>query len=174
MKNSGSKISNRKLRGEWAEMCFMARAAENGLQVNKPWGEMARYDLAIGHEGQFVRVQVKSTTARLGTGYQCTVRGGHRPYEGDVFDFLAAYLVPDDVWYIIPAALVSGQGCVSPYPRLETSKYALYKEAWELLRSRPASSAGVVAQLHGCADELWQPQPVESVARTSLNSPLAI
>jgi hypothetical protein len=155
MKNGGSRISNRKLRGEWAELCFMARAAENGLQVNKPWGEMARYDFVIGHEGQFVRVQVKSTMAREGTGYHCTVRGGHRPYEGDVFDFLAAYLVPDDVWYIIPATVVSGQGGVSLYPRSRNSKYAPYKEAWELLRSRPAGSVGVVAQLHACAGEFW-------------------
>jgi hypothetical protein len=154
MKNSGSKISNRKLRGEWAEMCFMARAAEHGLQVNKPWGEMARYDFVIGHEGQFVRVQVKSTMARLGTGYTCTVRGGHRPYEDDVFDFLAAYLVPDDVWYIIPAALVSGQGCVTLYPRSKNSKYAPYKEAWSLLRSRPEASPDTIAEIQACADEL--------------------
>lgn len=166
MKNSGSKISNRKLRGEWAELCFMARAAEHGLQVNKPWGEMARYDFVIGHEGQFVRVQVKSTMARLGTGYQCTVRGGHRPYEGDVFDFLAAYLVPDDVWYIIPAALVSGHGCVTLYPRSKNSKYAPYKEAWDLLCSRRVPIAGTLPQLDACAAEFYLPQQVKSPVLT--------
>ena len=42
---AGAKIKHPKLRGEWAELCFMVRAAEKGLQVSKPWGETARYDL---------------------------------------------------------------------------------------------------------------------------------
>jgi hypothetical protein len=153
MKNRGMKISNRKLRGEWAEMCFMTRAAEHGLQVNKPWGEMARYDFVIGHRGQFVRVQVKSTLFRDGGGYSCTVRGGHRPYIGDVFDFLAAFLIPEDVWYIIPAELVQGQGCVTLYPSLEKSKYAAYKEAWHLLRSRPGASPAIIDRIDACAGD---------------------
>jgi len=38
------KIKHHKRRGEWAEMRFMAMATENGLEVSKPYGEMARYD----------------------------------------------------------------------------------------------------------------------------------
>jgi len=33
-------------------------------------------------------------------GYSCTVRGCRGPYEGDPFDFLAAYLIPVDMWYL--------------------------------------------------------------------------
>jgi hypothetical protein len=156
MNNRGMKISNRKLRGEWAEMCFMTRAAEHALQVNKPWGEMARYDFVIGHRGQFVRVQVKSTLFKEGRGYSCTVRGGHRPYVGDVFDFLAALINPEDIWYIIPAKLIRGRGCVALHPRLEQSKYAPYKEAWHLLRSRPGASPGVIDRIDACADVFLQ------------------
>ncbi len=47
MKNRGMKIKHPKLRGEWAELRFMTRAAEHGLCVTKPWGETARYDLVI-------------------------------------------------------------------------------------------------------------------------------
>ena len=36
-------IKHAKQRGEWAEMRFMARAAEHGLQVSKPWGESTSY-----------------------------------------------------------------------------------------------------------------------------------
>ena len=61
MKNKGMKIKHPKLRGEWAELRFMTRAAEHGLCVTKPWGKTARYDFAVEHEGHFVRVQVKST-----------------------------------------------------------------------------------------------------------------
>jgi hypothetical protein len=156
MKNRGMKISNRKLRGEWAEMCFMTRAAEHGLQVNKPWGEMARYDFVIGHRGHFVRVQVKSTLFREGRGYSCTVRGGHRPYVGDVFDYLAALIIPEDIWYIIPAELIRGRGCVALHPSLEQSKYAPYKEAWHLLRSQPGASPATIDRIDACADDLSQ------------------
>jgi hypothetical protein len=32
-------IEDKKQRGEWAEMKFMARAAEHGLPGSKPWGD---------------------------------------------------------------------------------------------------------------------------------------
>ena len=55
---AGAKIKHPKLRGEWAELCFMVRAVEKGYQVSKPWGETARYDFAVERDGHFVRVQV--------------------------------------------------------------------------------------------------------------------
>jgi len=45
------KIKHCKRRGEWAEMRFMAMAAENGLEVTKPFGEMARYALTAQADG---------------------------------------------------------------------------------------------------------------------------
>src|SRR6059058_2634395 len=67
-------------------------------------------------------------------GYSCTGRGCRGPYEGDPFDFLAAYLIPVDMWYIIPAERFSGQGSIALYPQLKKAKYGPYKEAWHLLR----------------------------------------
>jgi hypothetical protein len=54
-------IPHPKARGEWAEMRFMARAAEHRLCVAKPWGDMAPYDFAVEHNGRFLRVQEKCT-----------------------------------------------------------------------------------------------------------------
>src|SRR5438309_11906201 len=67
-------------------------------------------------------------------GYSCTVRGCRGPWEGDPFDFLAAYLIPVDMWYIIPAARFCGQGSIALYPQVKKSKYGPYKEGWHLLR----------------------------------------
>jgi hypothetical protein len=64
MGKNGAGIKHPKLRGEWAELRFMARAAEQGFQVSKPWGETARYDFVVEAAGRFVRVQVKSTMFR--------------------------------------------------------------------------------------------------------------
>ena len=151
MTKNGAGIKHPKLRGEWAEMRFMARAAENGYQVSKPWGETARYDFVVEAAGRFVRVQVKSTMFRDRGGYSCSVRGCRGPYVGDVFDFLAVYLILEDLWYIVPADLVRGQGSIAVYPRLKKSKYGAYREAWDLLRG------GRVESIEACEEnpEMW-------------------
>jgi hypothetical protein len=44
--------------GEWAELRFMVRAAEEGLRAAKPYGESASYDFIVEHKRRFLRVQV--------------------------------------------------------------------------------------------------------------------
>ena len=133
-KRRGMGIKHPKVRGEWVELWFMLRAIELGLHLNKPWGEVRPYDFAVEDRGKFVRVQVKSTMFKDRGGYSCSVRGSEGPYEGDPFDYLAAYVFQEDLWYIIPAELVVGQGSIALYPNLKTAKYGPYKEAWDLLR----------------------------------------
>ena len=112
----------------------MMRAAEHNLQVNKPWGETAHYDFIVEVAGRFARVQVKSTTFKDRGGYSCTVRRCSGPYTGDAFDFVAAYLIAEDIGYIIPADKIRGHRSIALYPRLKRSKYERYREAWHLLR----------------------------------------
>ena len=76
------------------------------------------------------------------------MRGCRGPYEGDPYDFVAAYLILEDLWYIIPAEVIRGQGSIAVYPGLKKSKYARYREAWHLLRGR----AGKVATIEACAE----------------------
>jgi hypothetical protein len=114
----------------------MARAAEKGLTVTKPWGESARYDVAVERGGVFVRVQVKSTAYRVGRAYVCNVRSDNRlhPYTERQIDYLAAYVIPEDVWYILPARVaVALKGNIWLSPLKPGHKYERYKEAWELL-----------------------------------------
>jgi PD-(D/E)XK nuclease superfamily protein len=152
MKKNGARIKHPKLRGEWAELCFMVRATEKGLTVSKPWGETTHYDFVVESKKHFVRVQVKSTTFKDRGGYSCTVRGCRGPYIGDVFDFVAAYLIPEDLWYIIPAEMIRGQGSVALYPQLRKSKYAPYREAWHLLRGTESREA-TIAAIQACTEE---------------------
>src|SRR3981081_4618797 len=99
-----------KTRGEWVESVFMVRAGERGLAVSKPWGESNSYDFVIGRPARFVGVQVKSTVCQSGGGYECCIRGrGNKAYRRGSFDFLAAYVVLKDAWYIIPAGKVLGK-----------------------------------------------------------------
>lgn len=57
-------ITDKKKRGEWAELRFMAKASEHGFNLTKPWGDSLPYDLAIDLDGRLIRVQVKSTLYR--------------------------------------------------------------------------------------------------------------
>src|SRR5579864_3890479 len=96
MKTPGMRIKKPKQRGEWAELRFMARAAENGLSVSKPWGDSGRYDVVVDHNGQLLRIQVKSTMHKSHGSRVCNSRPDiTKRYKQREFDFLAAYIIPD-------------------------------------------------------------------------------
>ena len=107
-----------KERGEWAELRFMARAAERGLNVSRPHGDSASYDVGVEHNGRFLRVQVKSTTYRRKGSYTCNIVGpGRRRYVKGRVDFFAVYLVPIDLWYIVPFEVVESNLSLNLIPR---------------------------------------------------------
>jgi len=152
MSNPGLKIKNQKRRGEWAEMRFMARASERGMTVTKPWGDSARYDLIVECEGGFLRVQVKSTTCRKNNSYPCNLHGAHAAYTKEDFDFIAAYIIPLDIWYIIPSeAAIRGKERLYLTPGSPKTRYAPYREAWHLLlEERPARFAADLCFHRAC------------------------
>ena len=132
-----------KERGEWVELQFMAAAASHGYRVLKPWGDSLEYDVAIEHGGDIVRVQVKSSSVRNGTGYFCQFRRNWRvaePYSLDELDLFATYVIPVETWYLIPAALIlkpTLKTAITVYPvtalKEDRYKYEHYREAWGLL-----------------------------------------
>jgi hypothetical protein len=105
MGQRGTQFKNAKERGEWAEIRFVARATEQRFRVSKPWGDSAPYDVMVEREGLTYRVQVKSTMRRArGGSYACHMPAGDRLlYVLEEIDFVAAYVIPADLWYIIPA-----------------------------------------------------------------------
>ena len=127
-------ISGCKQRGEWAELCFMARAAGRGLSVTRPHGDSASYDVGIEHNGRYVRVQVKSTTFERHGSYTCNIisKTGVR-YAQNKLDIFAVYLVPIDLWYIIPFEVAANNKSLNLTP-YDGHKFAQYIEAWHLLR----------------------------------------
>lgn len=128
-------IKDAKARGEWVESVFMARAGELGFAVSRPWGDSRSYDFVVGRPGTFVSVQVKSTICRSGGGYECCIKGKKdEPYEPGSFDFLAAYVVLEDAWYILPASKVAGRETVCLFSKSKFARYEDYLEAWQLLR----------------------------------------
>jgi hypothetical protein len=136
-------FKNFKVRGEWVELQFMAQAIRHRFKVLKPWGDSSAYDVAVEHGRRLLRVQVKSTSYRLGNGYQCSFRPNHlgARYSPRKVDFFAALVIPEDVWYILPSSVVlktkSDMLVLCPHrPQVKSdgNRYEIYLEAWNLLR----------------------------------------
>ncbi|MGH9580825.1 MAG: group I intron-associated PD-(D/E)XK endonuclease [Terriglobales bacterium] len=123
--------------GEWAEIRFMAEATGRGLTVLKPYGDSARFDFAVSSGGPLHRVQVKSTSSMTcSDAYPCNYHTQRKPYSPQDHDFLAAYVIPCDAWYIIPAeAIRLGTLMLYLYPhrRRSRGRWENYREAWNLL-----------------------------------------
>ena len=142
MKGSGQ-FSTFKQRGEWVELLFMAAAASHGYHILKPWGDSLAYDVAIEHAGGLLRVQVKSSSVRNGTGYFCQFHRNYltkHPYTVDEVDLFATYIIPVATWYLIPAAVIlkpTVKVGLTLYPvtalRKDRYRYEHYREAWGLL-----------------------------------------
>jgi hypothetical protein len=122
-----------KSQGELVELRFLLRAAELRLNVSKPYGDSTPYDFLVESGGEVFKVQVKSTGFRhLGSkSYVCATH--HRkPYKKKEVNFVAAYIVGEDAWYIIPLHAIAGRQ-VYLNPRFRRNKYRRYREAWDLL-----------------------------------------
>ncbi len=139
-------IKHPKRRGEWVELQFMARAAHHGLTVSKPWGDSARYDFIVEHRGRFSRVQVKSTMSFVNGAYLCNTvsrppqrKGSGRSYTSRDIDFFAFFIIPEDVWYLVPISQCGARFAVQLNPHRPDNKYFPYLEAWHLLRRHSAT-----------------------------------
>jgi hypothetical protein len=136
-----------KERGEWVEALFIAELLRLGFSVLKPWGDSQPFDVAINFGNLIVRVQVKSTSYRVSTGYKCQFQTNFhgRQYTPKLLDFFAGYIVPQETWYIIPARALFNGGpqptCPMLFPmqpvRANSYPYECYREAWRLLRPKP-------------------------------------
>jgi len=164
-------IKDHKRRGEWAESVFAVRGAENGLPVSKPFGDSGSFDCVVGRPGKFVGVQVKCTMAKLqtGKGFTCSVKINNKRYQAGAFDFLAAYVIPEDARYIVPAKLIGGLASIclcSP-----EAKYEAYREAWHLLQEAAGCEESHFSQNQG---EVGHPEePVGESEETPVGPGLA-
>jgi len=139
-----------KRRGELAELVFLLIATRLGFVVSKPYGDSERYDFVLdARPRRFTprapsllwRIQVKSSTQLLNGLYRINAhrRSGGRalPYLPGEIDFIAAYIIPEDTWYILPLHAVRATSLL--FRRKKDRRpglYDQYREAWHLLRPR--------------------------------------
>jgi hypothetical protein len=132
----GRWIKGCKERGEWAELCFMAKAKGMGMTVLMPYGDSRPYDVAVEDGRKILRVQVKSTIyCRRGREYSLNVMGAKRKrYPRGTVDFFAIFVIPINEWYIIPYKAMGRRLTLHFTPGSKRSKWTAYLEAWHLLR----------------------------------------
>jgi len=132
-----------KRKGLIAELIFVVKAASMGFAVSKPYGDCEPYDVVIEENGRVLRIQVKSvfTTSRWGYSISVARNRACKPvvqYSPQQIDFIAAYVVAHDAWYIIPVAEIANLAHIRLYPegakRQDGAHFEKYREAWDLLR----------------------------------------
>lgn len=141
--NKKYSIKRVKRQGYMTELEFQRKAFEKGLIVSKPFGENWRYDFIIDTENDLYRVQVKSCTNKRNNrnGYRADICYGkksgknRKAYDNKSIDFLAIYIIPEEIWYIIPVEITRGVKRICLYPNTEIdTKYGLYKENWKFVK----------------------------------------
>jgi|ERR1041385_572968 hypothetical protein len=124
-------------RGELAEIRFLLAAASRGLTVAKPWGDNLPFDFLVGRDGRYLRVQVKSTTQRLGAtrfAVNCDRPGRKRAYTAREIDVLVAYVFPEDAWFVIPVRALGPIRRISVSSRASSKgRFDRFHEAWHHL-----------------------------------------
>lgn len=148
--NSAGTLDSKEL-GDLGELAFVLAASSKGLAVSKPFGDCRRYDLIVDSGRRLLRIQVKSVYRRSREGpykVNCSRRIGTNrlSYTIAEIDYLAAYLAPDDLWYLVPISAILIRRTISLYPdgprrpRTGLAGYEQYKEAWAQLDERTNQS----------------------------------
>lgn len=123
-----------KRRGEIAELAFLLKAISLGFGVAKPWGDSDRFDFILTCRLLLWRVQVKS--AWCGPPYRIKGSGvSNIPYTVNEIDFVAGYIIPEDLWYILPLAALGSRKVLNINPHLRSSPFNGYRDAWGLFRA---------------------------------------
>ncbi len=126
--------------GAEAELRAALALTERGHNVSWP-SKDTTYDLVAEKNGKCVRIQVKSTSSKhyRRDQYNLTCRkadgkSAKQRYAAGDFDFLLAYVSPEDKFYIVPIEAIQGSG-LALYPHRSDleGQYERFKEAWKLL-----------------------------------------
>ena len=133
---------NLKRRGSQYEAAFATPALKRGLDILEPYGDYMPYDVMVQNgDGRILRVQVKGTGNQIKNkpGYKVIAATGNStktPINPDEVDVLAAYVEPEDTWYVIPVVKLKGNVSVYLNPNTKRNgRYEVWKEAWNVFQN---------------------------------------
>jgi PD-(D/E)XK endonuclease len=127
-------VPERKCLGEAVEAAFLAGATMLGFPVLKPRGDGRPYDFSVDGGRRIWKVQVKCATSHRGTRCDARAAGSGELYTLDDIDFLAAYVIKEDLWYVVPAdAFVPRATVHFNYGPRSQGMFEKYRETWCLM-----------------------------------------
>jgi len=133
---------NPKRRGSQYESAFVTQALKRGLDILEPYGDYMPYDVMVQNgDGRILRVQVKGTSSQIKNkpGYKVIAAHGNAtkaPINPEDVDVLAAYVEPEDTWYLIPVKKLTGNVSVYLNPNTkQNGRYEVWKEAWNVFQN---------------------------------------
>jgi hypothetical protein len=123
-------LTTPKALGEAAEAAFLAKVTSLGFGVSKTWGDSERYDFILDSGQRLWRVQVKSSRHYDGSRYIVKLKG-RAAYTAKEIDFIVAYIVPENLCYVIPISVAACRGQMYVSPRgTRHFRHEKYREAW--------------------------------------------
>jgi len=124
-------LTTTKAIGEAAEAAFLAKATSLGFGVAKTWGDSERYDFILDSGEKLWRIQVKSSRLSDGSRYIVKTKGNTSRYTAKEIDFIVAYIVPENLWYVIPISVAASRGQMYVSPGgTRHFRHEKYREAW--------------------------------------------
>ena len=133
---------NPKRRGSQYEAAFVTQALKRGLDILEPYGDYMPYDVMVQNgDGRILRVQVKGTGNQIKNkpGYKVIAATGNAtktPINPDEVDVLAAYVEPEDTWYVLPVVKLKVNVSVYLNPNTKRNgRYEVWKEAWNVFQN---------------------------------------
>jgi PD-(D/E)XK nuclease superfamily protein len=114
------------------------------LRPSKRYNQTEHHQNFYRPRQPLLRIQVKSSTQMIHGLYR--INSGRRlngrvvPYKLSEIDFIAAHIIPEDSWFILPLAHVLGQVSLlfRPKKSRQPGLYDNYREAWHYL-TQPGS-----------------------------------
>jgi hypothetical protein len=126
--------------GELAQKAFTYKSGMLGIKTATPEYTSLPFDsIAITAHYELRKIQVKCTNYHIDDTYWLNlVRAKGKLYQRGDFDFVAALVIPEDLWYTIPFGEIEGYSQINLYPRGtrsgRESRYEKFREQWDLLR----------------------------------------
>jgi hypothetical protein len=152
-------VLSSKAKGEIGELAFLHKAASLGFGVTMTYGDNERYDFILDSGERLWRVQVKSTYCMCRRGYRTVgYRGDKKPYTAEEIDFLAAYIAPLNIWYVIPVRHLATALPLNFYPlgsKRGTGYFEFCREAWYLMAPGAGATprSQMLPRVHGMASD---------------------
>lgn len=117
--------------GTVGELAFCTEAMRRGYKIAQPYGDNCEYDLLLDAGDTFYRIQVKSSSCKIGSVYAFYLRRGRgkQKHYSDV-DIFACYLMPERLFFLIPRVAVNDRKNVKLNPQPRHTQWAQYRENW--------------------------------------------